>query len=301
MDQEDLIQKALKNGTEEEEGLIWDTYIIEDSVVQVPREGDEWRIDRVTAIYRILNDEVPLPEIKQVEKQSEAKGVAFERIKGELLREVNDQSSNISEDDDQRKFYLSAIEKTGRALALIHNSGTEIQGYGYFKSEKDSVVAPHDTWRDYIGEKLENLEDIPERFEGAYQTALENFKMERVPENPELSLLHDDYHSGNILVKDDGSVYVIDFDNAIIGDPDFGYINSKYEMCDHDDEEALERFRKGYESVRELDISDEKRDNYVALAILDSIGAGKWLVENRDVDFIDEYSEEVNNWANDYF
>jgi hypothetical protein len=72
-------------------------------------------------------------------------------------------------------------------------------------------------------------------------------------------------------------------------------------MCDYDDKEAQKRFQKGYEELRNINISDEVESNYTALAILDSINAGKWLVENRDVDFLDEYTEHLNNWARRYF
>lgn len=302
MNQKNTIQKAVENGIEEEEGLIWDTYIIDDSVVQVPREGDEWRIERVRTIYNTLNDNVPAPKISSIENEGKYEGIVFERIQGDILRESSNSSPQENTNSKEKKqSCLDLIEETGRALAQIHNSKPEFEGFGYFTLEDGSVVSPHETWRDYAEEKLDDLDDIPERFEEAYQIAIDNFDIEKIPDNPERSLLHDDFHSGNIIVEKDGSIKVIDFDNAIIGDPNFGYINSKFEMCDYDDKEAQKRFQKGYEKVRDVNISDEVESNYVALAILDSISAGKWLAENRDVDFLDEYTEDLNNWAKCYF
>lgn len=74
-----------------------------------------------------------------------------------------------------------------------------------------------------------------------------------------------------------------------------------FELCDYDDEGALKNFRDGYSSVRELDMSEEVEDNYTALALLSSVEAGKWIHENRDVDFLDEFANGVNSWAKDYF
>ena len=305
MNQRNVIKIALENGKEEEEGLIWDTYIIDDSVVQVPREGDVWRIERVRTTYNILNDNIPVPKINSIEIEGKYKGVVFEKIHGDILREVSessdDDSKEINESTEQRQSYLDLIEETGRALAKIHKSKPEFDGFGYFTIEEDSVVCPHEEWIDYVEDKLDDLDDLPDRFEEAYQIAINNFDIQKIPEEPERSLLHDDFHSGNIIVEKNGSISVIDFDNAIIGDPDFGYVNSKFEMCGYDDKEALKKFQEGYEEIREVNISEKAESNYVALAILDSISAGKWLIENRDVDFLDDYTEELNNWATSYF
>jgi len=83
------------------------------------------------------------------------------------------------------------------------------------------------------------------------------------------------------------------------GDPDFGYIHAKNELCDYDDQEAIEVFERGYSSERDLDMKKSTRQNYEALSVLFSVQAGKWL-ENRDVDFIDSYAENVEDRAKEY-
>lgn len=301
MVKENFIEKSLESGEEVEDGLIWDTYMLPDTVVQIPREDDEWRIDRIEGIYNQLSENVPAPEIQNIRDQ----GIEFERIEGEMLRDLKNRLENISEVseeyEDLRGRYLDAVELAGQALAYIHNSEPEVEGYGYFKTDGETTEAPHDIWREYVGDELIEREDVPEEFERAADLAFQNFELDKVPENPPRGILHDDYNTGNIMVREGGSIAILDFDNAIYGDPDFGYLNSKMELCDHDDKEAQERFRKGYESARELDISNEKIDNYTALAVLKSVSAGKWVKDNRDVDFLEEFAENVTRTAKNYF
>lgn len=306
MEGQNLIRKARESGEEIEDGLIWHTYAVDSAVIQIPREGDEWRVNRIGDIYSQLDPEVPKPEIEYTEDgENGAAGVVFERVEGEMFRSFKQRLEEHEEGSqsyrDLREQYLNAVENAGEALAQIHSSEVDGEGFGYFNREEEGIEAPYDTWKDYVREKVSELDDIPELFEEAAQIGFENFNIGTVPENPDRRMLHDDFNSGNIMIQDDASIKVFDYDNAIYGDPDFGFINSMFELCDYDDEEALEKFRDGYSSVRELEMSKEVEDNYVALALLSSVEAGKWVHENRDVDFIDGFGDDVYSWAKDYF
>ncbi|PSG99487.1 MAG: hypothetical protein BRC29_05205 [Nanohaloarchaea archaeon SW_7_43_1] len=305
MDDQKLIQEARESGEEVKEGLMWHTYTLDDVVVQIPREGDEWRLDRIRDIYDQLDSEVPKPNIRYIENEEDEGGVVFERVNGEMFRNfkqrLEDQEDNSSSCRDLRENYLDAVENAGEALALIHSSEVIGEGFGYFNREEDGIKAPYDTWRGYVEEKVDELQDVPEIFERAAQIGLENFDLEKVPEKPDRRILHEDFNSSNLMIEDDASIKVFDYDNAIYGDPNFGFINSMYKLCDFDDKDALERFREGYISVRELDMSEGVEENYVALAVLKSVGAGKWVHENRDVEFLDSLADDVNSWAEEHF
>lgn len=225
MEDQNIIQKARESGEEIEDGLIWHTYAVDDAVIQIPREGDEWRVNRIKDIYNQLESEVPKPEIKHIEDgDNGSAGVVFDRVEGEIFRNFKQRVEEHEECSrsyrDLRERYLEAVENAGEALAEIHSSEVAGEGFGYFNRAEEGIEAPYDTWKNYIKEKLNELEDIPERFEKAAKIAFENFDLENVSENTDRRILHDDFNSGNLMIQDDASIKVFDYDNAIYGDPD---------------------------------------------------------------------------------
>lgn len=304
---ENLIKEAREHGEKVGTGQIWDTYIwdrdYEDDIAcQELKEDNDWRFYRAKAAYELVPDKLSSPNIQQVQDDCEDRGFVFEKVGDQSLKEKKKELEGIEEDtekyNEKRETYLKALENAGRELAHIHS--VEGQGYGWFDKRKEG---PEENWEDYLEDELGNLKkrELNGRFQRAAELGYENFDVEELPEDVEPSLLHNDYNAGNIMVAEDGKINVIDFDNAVFGDARFGYVHAKNQLCDHDDSEAIERFKQGYNTEENLDIDEETKENYEALSILFSVWGGKWMEENRNVDFLDDYAENVNGRAEKYF
>lgn len=289
---QNCIERAREDGEPIDDGLIWETVELDDAIVQFPGEGNEWRMDKTEEVYSRLPEDAPYPEMDRVSNGSK-EGLVYEKV-GEgslkdLERELERLEEGTIEYDQKRHQYLDLVQPAGEALANLHSG--EGEGYGEPVINEWTEERNYDSWKEYVQDQIESIEDetADSPFEEATDRALDEFDIDNLPENPGPRVLHADYSSDNLMFED-GSVAVIDFDNAVYGDPDFGFVRSQFQLCDN--EEEAERFREGYESVRELDMSDEMERNYKALAIAMNAKAGVWCAENREDSGIN-----ISGWA----
>ncbi len=84
-------------------------------------------------------------------------------------------------------------------------------------------------------------------------------KLEEVPQpaqrNPSV-LLHGDYWPGNILWRDDRLVAVVDWEDAMLGDPLIDFAISRLDILWIFGEDAFRSFTRHYQSLMDIDYTD---------------------------------------------
>jgi len=287
-----------------DDGIIWDTYMYEDVIAQIPKENKEGRTEYARAINEILEEDVPAPDIQQATIEGQQYGLVFERVHGESLKTTQENIKELKQQGKDhsslRETYLEAVENAGTALARIHLNDAE--GYGTPDYENQNYrQGSFSDWKSFVEHKIEDTKEFAGGgiFDKAIELGAQNLELETVPSYPDSKVLHNDFSSDNIILEEDGSIQVIDFDNAIYGDRRFGRIRSQGNLC-KGDSEAHQSFNKGYESIADTEISEELKDSYTALSILFSAKAGEWVDRNREQD-VEQWAEGVNSWAEEYF
>ncbi|MFB6144957.1 MAG: phosphotransferase family protein [Candidatus Nanohaloarchaea archaeon] len=239
----------IKNGEMEHslprDGVVNETYITDDYVVQVPMEGNEDKWRKNLFLTKELNRKgVPVPEVLEV--NNDPLYAAYERIEGPTLKDREEFS------DEE---YLEAVRNAGKALGMIHSQ--KVEGYGKPLPKKDFMEAEYDDWHDFVKEYIQGSLNYVERdlFRETVERAAELVKTEDLPRKPEPRILHMDYTPDNILVSSDLSVHVIDFEGALYGDPDLDLMYAEL-IASKRGEEAVKAFMNGYQDSRDIDLSD---------------------------------------------
>lgn len=148
--------------------------------------------------------------------------------------------------------------EAGRSLARLH--AIMLPAFGKLREQ----AAPRfHTWPDYfhdyahrylreaaryglLDEPLRTrLEDVLHRADGL---------LARITQGV---LIHSDYHYENILHEAGRLTGILDFEWALSGDPTFDFMNDDVREAQIPGSEAT--FREGYQSVRSLDVSHERR------------------------------------------
>ncbi|WP_414838197.1 phosphotransferase family protein [Candidatus Nanosalina sp. VS9-1] len=284
---EQNILEKIRNGEiqahEAEEGIVSDTYIAENFVVQASAGfDDKIRINRFM-IDKLGENGVPVPEV--IDYSEDPLFVAFNRLEGLSL----DNRDTFTEEQ-----YLEAVRNAGEALALVHQQ--EGLGYGNPDPEHGFEQGVFDDWRSFIDSDIQGTLDYvdSDRFRPVVEKADELLDIDELPESPDSRILHMDYTPDNVFVADDLSVTVLDFDGAIYGDPDFDLMYAELIMSKYGDQ-TLGNFIDGYTGLRDAELRPELERNYTALAVLRDARGGEWCLQNdRDVD-LDEWARGLEN------
>lgn len=138
----------------------------------------------------------------------------------------------------------SAMPQLAEMLARIHNIDTVAHDLKFLPEEE----ARNNT---RIAEPPDELDDILQ--EGRIRTALERAWPPSL-RNPG-TLLHGDFWSGNILWENREIVAIIDWENALIGDPVEDVANARMEIFREFGEAAMEQFTREYRSMSNADFS----------------------------------------------
>lgn len=155
---------------------------------------------------------VPEPEVVAVLEEADGLGDGFlmEWLEGETL------GARIVRSDDLAKVRPQLARQCGEILARIH--AIDVQETGL--DQRLKTVTPREyveqTWGGY-------------RLMGTPQPMIDyagRWLLENLPENPRLTLVHNDFRNGNVMVSPQGVVAVLDWELAHLGDPirDLGWI-----------------------------------------------------------------------------
>lgn len=274
-----------------EDGLVWETYLGDEVVVQCPAPGDEHLVPMTVFVHDRLREQgARVPAVLDSRKRPPAY-VAVERVGERRLPAVRADGDG----------WLAAVESAGEVLGQIHAA----EGTGYGDIGLEDHRGSHDRWRSFCEERFGRAVERTEgsRFERVVAESARRFDPERIPERPPASVLHDDFHDGNILVDGDGRAWAIDFDHVVYGDARYDYVRSERMIAGGDDA-ASAAFRAGYEAAggSAPDPDGSLTDQYALLSIAKSAEGGAWVERNRagEVD-LEEWATDLEEWYRERF
>lgn len=138
----------------------------------------------------------------------------------------------------------SAMPQMAEMLARIHNIDPVAHDLKFLPSEEMRNTAR-------LAERPKVLDEILQ--ESLVRDTLETIWPIPV-RNPEV-LLHGDYWSGNVLWQNGKIIAVIDWENALIGDPVEDLANARMEIFREFGEPAMDHFTREYHSMSNADLS----------------------------------------------
>lgn len=305
------IERQIREGLEAHgyerasDGLLWETHVGEDVVVQRPPPDDEdlYFTDLVPRAAFLLahaaEHGVRVPELLDYSEADPAY-LAVQRIHGPSL------SAFVRDADEEAR--LAAIRSAGEVFGQIHAT----DGFGHGQLEPEAYrQTQHDNWRAFVEGLLDTTVEYTAggQFESIVSEVADDFEPSVVPTEPRSALLHGDFSADNVILDGDGQAWAIDFDNALYGDSRYDYLRARDRLAgvdpreetyakllagsEHADERVLADpdarsvFRAGYEAAHELDIEPELEAQYVLLAIAKSARDGEWVRRNREISTAD--------------
>ena len=299
------------------DGLLWETYVGEDVVVQRPPPDDEglYFTDLVSRAVFLLTHAaehgVRVPELLDYSEGDPAY-LAVRRVHGPSLSAfVRDADAEA-----EAETRLAAIRSAGEVFGQIH--ATDGFGHGQLEPERYRQTQ-HDNWRAFAEGLLDTTVEYTTggHFEPIVSEVANRFDPSVVPKRPRSALLHGDFSADNVLLDGDGQAWAIDFDNALYGDSRYDYIRARDRLAGVDpreeiyadllggaehvdkrvlaDPDAESAFRAGYEAAHELDIDPGLEAQYVLLAIAKSARDGEWVRRNREISTAD-WVEGLREW-----
>lgn len=295
------------------DGLLWETYVGEDTVVQRPPPDDEdlYFTDLVPRAAFLLTHAaehgVRVPDLLEYSEADPAY-LAVRRIQGPSL--------SAAVRDAEKETRLAAIRSAGAVFGQIHAT----DGFGYGQLEPEAYrQTQHDDWRTFAEGLLATTAEYTagDHFEPIVTEVADRFEPSVVPEQPRSALLHGDFSADNVILDRDGQAWAIDFDNALYGDSRYDYVRARDRLSGVDpreeiyaellggservdahviaDPEAKSAFRAGYEEAHELRMDSELETQYVLLAIVKSARDGEWVRRNREVSTAD-WVDGLHDW-----
>ena len=280
--------------SEIEEGDISDTFLFETCsdkyIVQISKENKN-NLAVGAAAYMALEEDnkIPTPSVKDSRLFKSPYSITG-------LLEGENMSHMTPEEDVARELSYQA----GEYLAEIHNKFPRRKS-GYIRPTPRLKPLRSRNWGDFFEERLFNKEAgdaFPETLISEAESYIEQ-NMSNLPENPDTTVLHNDYDPSNLLSDGENITGVLDFGSAIIGDPDYDFVKAKVNF-DRDKTYCAEMLQKGYTSKKELgeDFGD-KEEFYTVESSLRHLYALDFLDRNvrdipdREIRKAEEYLEEV--------
>jgi aminoglycoside phosphotransferase (APT) family kinase protein len=148
-------------------------------------------------------------------ERSGAAGFIMERVEGETI------PRRLLRDDEYAKTREVMTAQLGAALAAVHRIDPAAEGLaGLSRPDAGKSPAQSELDRYEITYRAITPEPHP-AFELAFR-----WLRQRLPECPELTLVHGDYRIGNVIFGPEGLRSVLDWELAHVGDPveDMGFI-----------------------------------------------------------------------------
>ncbi|WP_165820870.1 phosphotransferase family protein [Pueribacillus theae] len=203
------------------------------------------------------NTSLPVPKVYSYEKDESVLNGEF------FVMEKLEGKSYVPWSKEGRKFFAEAAKSkniTGefvRYLVDLHTFDYKSIGFEPSANEPDFIT--------YLDEKIKDLEDryLAYKFydDPVITDAMEWLKHNK-PNPVPLSIIHNDYRTGNLLYKDDHISGILDWEAAEIGDPrmDLAYVCAKPNRMDSPLVCYLlerDRFLSSYREQSNIDFTDE--------------------------------------------
>jgi aminoglycoside phosphotransferase (APT) family kinase protein len=178
----------------------------------VPLDGTDWGLwldGRLHGLSQGLGG-LPGPRIHGIEAASDDVPFDFEvmdEVPGTCLRDL----------DGDDPAMESALEAVGRALAGVHRVRGD--GFGPIAAGETELRGLHRSWREYFLLRLPQHVDVAESLLEHPSRLIERAHTLSLPE--ESALLHCDLGSHNLFVEDGAVSAILDWEDAVLGDPVF--------------------------------------------------------------------------------
>lgn len=170
--------------------------------------------------------------------------------------------------DDQIDLYGNdqLFEDIAHNLALCAN--VTLQGYGRAVQDGDSFVGQYPTWSKLL-DAAEQLFDSPEVMNELGRNDIAKLRSIWRVQKPKVrleqgALVHGDFAMSSLFVEDQKFTGIIDFGDAVIGDPlmDIAYFRFK-EITKGYGQDVYERLLRHYTDARKIIIDDELEEKIV--------------------------------------
>ena len=148
---------------------------------------------------------------------------------------------------------INVFEKVGVALSEIHSIKLDFWGKKYPSDNSCSVAEYYDSFY------LSTLEHIKNYCPNLYFDVKHMYKMyfeKKLLINRKCVLLHHDIHFNNIIVSNDNTIKIIDWDSARGGMPELDFIKIKYLNFKNQSNNKLEALIKGYKKNMDIIIDN---------------------------------------------
>lgn len=286
-------------------GAVKDTYIVHSDsdsyVLQTVEPGSEYRLHKQRELYdRLAETDVPVPEVLHDNSSETVPYQVVEHVGGDNLRDDWEERS--------RDEAVELAEEAGSYLGAAHTAMPEDR-LGRIYGTEDGLRFeggddPREECERLIGNKLEYMQGGPVDRDGLGQEleiALDE-ALEDVPVDRPTVIMHRDYGPDN-LQADETITGVLDWDNAMGGDPYYDYVKAEGHFTHHFEdgekrETVRDAFRDGY-SRRAGDLMDDDLyQTYRFFAMIDK-AAGLtyviqegWDIEDETIDLVVESLQE---------
>lgn len=228
-------------------------YMTSDYVFKKGSENDIWK----NMYVNIESDDngVKTPSVIWYSKNKDV--VAYKRIKGDMMSEINEEKSN------------ELAYNVGKHLREMHSGSY----YGYSVSpEWNNIRGEYESYDIFVNNYLESSLEIPDKsdFKDFVYQCSNIIKSVDVPEKRESSILHADLHSQNIIVTEE-DVYIIDFENAILGPSEMDVVHSYLMMDQGKGSQFVDNFLSGY-GIK----IDNMNEIGICMGVLKEVNAARW-------------------------
>jgi aminoglycoside phosphotransferase (APT) family kinase protein len=230
-------------------------------VVEYEERGRTLREERVARVYQgnvatqkaieefkvisgLARAGFPVPKVFHLETDTTVLGGPFiimERVRGRSLSEAY----RASDEEEAR----SLMAEFTRIWVDLHN----LDGASLFPED-----FPRGDTHDYLDEVFSRARNmVDERGIGWLQPVIDWLEERRSGVTPErLSMLHQDYHTENVMVREDGSLVVLDWTAAMAGDYRADLAWTMLLMSTYDDPAFRDIILESYEEASGREIRD---------------------------------------------
>lgn len=232
------------------------------------------KLEREYRILKILEDKLPVPIVLNYYVDEEAVGaLLLSYIDGEPIKEIT----------------LDLAYQMGELLGHLHD--IELPSF-------ELVLGEENDWWEAVtirfNEWLSECKGfLPEDFLNQCRYKFETI-VDELPEPDGPAMIHFDYRPGNILVKDNKIVGLIDFESSRGGSRDIDFTKMKLYVWDCYTG-SKESFISGYETVRVLPKIETTLPLYL---FFNGIGGLAWCVRRQQLagDFFEENYNQVKDF-----
>jgi Ser/Thr protein kinase RdoA (MazF antagonist) len=261
-----------------EEGLLHETYEFScdrgEYVLQFLSDADEGREDALrrglNCYVMLQNSEIPVPVVV-TEEIKDSNGRTYT-----LVEKLPGKTGKLDVSPEK-------VLNAGQYLAKIHNvRGFDTEGWIYFKDHSLSV---HEFQEGSLKQQIQrNVEESSKAMqEGGMETVgikvekLFDQEGEKLPEDFQPVLCHNDYSPDNVLFQDGEVIGILDFDRAYSSHNQRDLVKAANGFWMHEpgsDWNIRDTLYEGYQEVNELDYTFERNEPLYRVETLVGIIAG---------------------------